>query len=295
VSVAAAVGLVLATAAALILEYLDDTIKNKEGVERMLNLPALGVIGRMRAVHEPADRLVTMRDRTSAIAEAYRVVATNVQYARLRKAPGSLLVTSPGSREGKSTTLCNLGIALAQTGKRVIICDADLRRPSVHRYFGVGHEVGLTSLLLEERLPIEQALSQTQVPGLQILPSGPVPPNPVQLLASEPMRERLAELKQHCDVLLFDSPAAGSVADASILGALCDGVIVVVDARRTRSDAARQVVADLQQVRLTLLGVILNRARMRSHSIYFGQRHLPAPRASSRVGALLGGLLGGQR
>jgi capsular exopolysaccharide synthesis family protein len=179
-----------------------------------------------------------------------------------------LLVTSASPEEGKTTTACDLGITIAHAGKRVILADTDLRRPSMHRLFGVSNQVGLTSLLLDGAMPVETALIETPVAGLKLMPSGPLPPNPAELLGSELMKQRLSQLKELADVIIFDSPPVLAVADAAILGSLCSGVILVVDAGRTRSNVVRRAKESLAQVNLRVLGVILNRLTTRHASGY---------------------------
>jgi non-specific protein-tyrosine kinase len=267
--IAAAVGLALAIVAILVLEYLDDTLKRAEDVNRVLKLPTLGVVGRIRGMgRRSVGATVALSDRMSATAEAFRLVRTNIQFARLRHGPRLILVTSATAGEGKTTTLSNLAIAMAEAGARVIICDADLRSPSVHHFFGVPRQPGLTSLLLNETMATEEAMYETGVPGLLVLPSGPIPANPAELLGCEPMQERVRELKAMADVVLFDSPATLPVADPSIIGSFCDGAIIVVDASRTRSELVRQAKATLEQVGVTIWGVVLNRAKVRTAGYY---------------------------
>jgi capsular exopolysaccharide synthesis family protein len=258
VATAALGGLALALGAIVLLEYLDDTVKSTEDVERVLKLPTLGLVSRRR-LRTAADQLIAWREPNSAIAEAYRVLRTNLDFAALRSAVRTLLVTSATVGEGKSTTACNLAVTMALTGRHVILVDADLRRPSVHRIFGISNGIGLTTLLLNERMPTEDALIATSVPGLSVLPSGAIPPNPAELLGSEPMAERVKELRALADTIIFDSPAILPIADTPILGALCDGVVLVVDSAHTRSDVARQGKASLDLVRLKVLGVVLNK------------------------------------
>jgi capsular exopolysaccharide synthesis family protein len=184
---------------------------------------------------------------------------------------------------------------MAQAGKQVILCDGDLRRPSVHRRFGISHALGLTSLLLDATMATEEALVASPVPGLTLLPSGPIPPNPAELLGSEPMRERVEELRVLADVVVFDSAALLPVADSSILGALCDGVVLVVEAGRTRQDTVRQAKATLDQLGLKVLGVVLNKGR--AGRSFGGEYYAGAPDAGpqhgwARVASLWSGQFG---
>ncbi len=269
VLLAAAIGFTLAAGAAFLLDYLDDTIKTDDDVDRVLNLPTLGAITRIRRVREPSDHLVTLQYPYSPTTEVYRVLRTNIQFSSLNNPSPQLLVTSASPREGKTTTACNLAITIAYAGKRVILVDTDLRRPSVHRFFGVSNQVGLTSLLLDDALPVEAALVETSVEGLKLMPSGPLPPNPAELLGSEPMKRRLDQMKELADVIIFDSPPILAVADATILGAICSGVILVVDAGRARSDVVRRARETLSQVNLKVLGVVLNKLSARRAGGYY--------------------------
>jgi capsular exopolysaccharide synthesis family protein len=271
VLLAAAIGFALAAGAAFLLEYLDDTIKTDEDVDRVLKLPTLGTITRIRRVREPSDHLVTLQVTHSPATEAYRVLRTNIQFSTLNTpSPQLLLVTSSSPGEGKTTTACNLAITMAYAGKRVILADTDLRRPSVHRFFGAFNQVGLTSLLLDNSLPVEEALVETPVVGLKLMLSGPLPPNPADLLGSEPMKQRLEQMKELADVIIFDSPPVLAMADASILGTFCSGVILVVDAGRTRSQVVRRAKEILSQLNLNVMGAVLNKLTPRhTHDYYY--------------------------
>jgi non-specific protein-tyrosine kinase len=256
---AAAIGFTLAAGAAFLIEYLDDTIKADEDVDRVLNLPTLGSITRIHRIQEPSDHLVTMQAAYSPDTETFRILRTNLQFSNLTNPSPLVLVTSASAGEGKTTVASNLGITIAYTGERVILVDADLRRPSTHRLFGTANQVGLTSLLLDDTLPVEAALVETPVVGLKLMPSGPLPPNPADLLGSVPMKKRLEQMKELADMIIFDSPPVLPVADATILGTLCSGVILVVDAGRTRSPAARRAKEAMDHLNLKVMGVVLNK------------------------------------
>ncbi len=172
VLMAAAAGFVLAVGVVLLLEYLDDTVKVPDDVSRVMNLPVLGNIARMGSVRKPHDALITIKHPRSPIAEEYRSLRTNLRYAGIENSGGALLVTSANPSEGKTTTAANLAIAMAQAGKRVVLMDADLRRPGVSRIFGLGNEIGLTSLFLDEPLLLEDVLQKSELPNLKILTAG---------------------------------------------------------------------------------------------------------------------------
>ena len=176
-------GVVLGVSTAFLLEYLDDTLKTSEDVEKELGLTTLGNIGRLEAIKELRNGLVTASSPRSPAVEAYRVLRTNLRFSSLDNPASTLLVTSAGPEEGKSTTVVNLGVVMAQAGKKVILVDTDMRHPTLRRFFQqVPEGPGLSDLLLEEAPDVEAALAETEVEGLRVLTCGPVPPNPAELL-----------------------------------------------------------------------------------------------------------------
>ncbi|MBT9177406.1 MAG: Tyrosine-protein kinase YwqD [Firmicutes bacterium] len=201
-------------------------------------------------------RLIT-ENLSSRVAESYRVVRTNIQFASLETQVKTMLVTSTAPREGKSTTAANLAIAFAQTGSRVLLVDADLRRPTLHKVFRLSNPVGLTNLLTQSVAP-EIALRDVGVPNLRVVTSGPIPPNPAEVLGSSRMRDLINNLKQSFDYILLDSPPTLAVADAAILTAFVDGVILVIAVAEVSMDKARKAKAQLQGVNAKILGVVLN-------------------------------------
>jgi capsular exopolysaccharide synthesis family protein len=269
VLLAASIGFLLATGAAVLLEYLDDTIKSGEDVERILQTATLGAIARIHPLKEPGDHLVARNQPRSPISEAYRVVRTNLQFSGLSNPSSTVLVTSAGPGEGKTTTAANLAIAMAQAGKRVVLADTDLRRPAMHHFFGVPNNQGLTSLLLDGDLEPDDVLADSGVEGLRVLTSGPLPPNPAELLGSPQMERLIQRLQEQAEVLIFDSPPILAVADATILGSQCDGTLLVVDAGKTRSDVVKRGKETLDKVGVNLLGVVLNKLSRRRGSGYY--------------------------
>ncbi len=202
--------------------------------------------------------LVTLAEPRSPAAEAYRTLRTNIQFASLDRPLRTLLVTSPAANEGKTTTLANLAVTFAQAGSRVLLVDCDLRRPTLHTLFGVDNAVGLTSLVLEET-PFDRApLLATGVDNLRLLPSGPLPPNPADFLGSARFERTIGALLTEADLLLFDAPPAIAVADAAVLARRVDGVLLVLEAGRTKRDHALKAKAQLEKVGANLLGVVLN-------------------------------------
>jgi non-specific protein-tyrosine kinase len=269
VLLAAAAGLALAIGVVFLLEYLDDTIKDADDVQRVLGVSSLGAIMRIASVREPGDQLITLRHPRSPIAEAYRVLRTNLRFSGIENPSGALLVTSAGPGEGKTTTAANLAITMAQAGRRVVLVDCDLRRPSLHKLFGLSNEEGLSSLFLDSAPSLENIMYATRLESLKVIPSGPVPPNPAEMLDSNLMKRVFSDLRAQSDMLILDSPPTLAVADASILGARCSGAILVVDAGRTRTDACRRAVDTLGNTGTKILGVVLNKITSRRASSYY--------------------------
>lgn len=252
-------GVVLGVSTAFLLEYLDDTLKTSEDVEKELGLTTLGNIGRLGPIKELRDGLVTASSPRSPVVEAYRVLRTNLRFSSLDNPASSVLVTSAGPREGKTTTAANLAVVMAQAGKKVILVDTDLRHPTLHQMFQVPEGPGLSALLLEEAPNVEAALAETEVEGLWVLTCGPMPPNPAELLGSERMAALVEDLKTRADAVLFDSPPVLAVTDATLLATAVGGVLLVVDCARTRSEAGRRTKEALEKVDARILGVVLNR------------------------------------
>jgi non-specific protein-tyrosine kinase len=208
----------------------------------------------------PADsRLIALRDPRSPAAEAYRTLRTNIQFASLDKPLRTILATSSAPDEGKSTTIANLAVTIAQAEQRVILVDCDLRRPTLHTLFDVPNSAGLTSMMLEEQAA--PPLQPTDVPGLMLLPSGPLPPRPADILGSRRMDAVIATLLQQADVVLFDTPPITSVTDAAVLATKVDGVLLVFRSGSTRRDRARDARRLLEKVNAHIVGVVLTDVR----------------------------------
>jgi capsular exopolysaccharide synthesis family protein len=207
---------------------------------------------------EPKKPLVTLAEPQSPASEAYRALRTNLQFSSLEKPLRTILVTGVDSGEGKSTTLANLAVVMAQGGKHVIALDCDLRRPSLHSIFGVPVEPGLTTAILEGGASAFR--QKTAVDGLEVVACGQTPPNPSELLGSRHFDDIMAGLLREADIVLLDTPPVNAVSDAAILAGKVDGVLLVVNAGKTKRDAARRAKALLAKVNANILGVVLNNA-----------------------------------
>ncbi len=206
-------------------------------------------------------RLITLSDPRSPVAEAYRSLRTNLEFSSLDEPLRTMVVTSPAPEAGKSTTLANLAVTLAQAGKQVILVDCDLRRPSLHDIFGVPNATGLTSVILDD-ITSTPPLRETGVAGLRLLTSGPLPPNPAELLGSRRMAGLIQTLREQADMVLFDAPPVIAVTDAAILASQVDGVLLVLNAGVTRREHAQRARAALDKVNARLVGTVLNNVKL---------------------------------
>jgi protein-tyrosine kinase len=218
--------------------------------------------------HHPDPVLITLTEPKSAASEAFRTLRTNIQFAGLDQPCRSIVVTSAGPEEGKTTSVANFGVVSAQAGLRVCVIDSDLRRPALHRLFKLSNARGLTTALLEG-LSFAEVAQPTAVPNLSILPSGPLPPNPAELVGSHRMRDCLQAATEAFDLVLCDSPPLMAVGDASALAAQCDGVIFVIRVGKTPNDVLRRVVDQIESVKGRILGVVLNRVDPRRDGYYY--------------------------
>ena len=219
--------------------------------------------------------LIVHEDAKSPVAEAYRVIRTNLQFCQTDSSLHTLIFTSAGPSEGKSTTIANTAVALAQTGKKVLLVDCDLRKPVQHHIFKK-NKAGVTNHLAEGTL-LTELFQESGVPNLTLLTSGPVPPNPSELLGSEKMKQLLAQLREEYDYVLIDAPPVIAVTDAAVLASKVDGVVLVLDSGNVRPEMAQQAQKLIQAANGKLLGAILNKVEIdEEHSYYYyyyGKEH----------------------
>ncbi|WP_098445310.1 CpsD/CapB family tyrosine-protein kinase [Bacillus sp. es.036] len=212
--------------------------------------------------------LLTHQNPKSPIAEQYRTIRTNIQFASVEEDMRTIMVTSSGPMEGKSTTIANLGVVLAQQGKKVLIADTDLRKPTVHYTFRVMNTRGLTNVLTRQA-ELTEVTTATEVPNLDVLTSGPVPPNPSELLGSKAMDALIEEALTYYDIILFDCPPILAVADAQILANKVQGTVLVISSGTTEREAVVKAKERLDSAKGKLLGVVLNRKKMKDGSYYY--------------------------
>jgi capsular exopolysaccharide synthesis family protein len=277
---------------ALFLEYLDDTIRTTEEVENLLRLPALAAIPAIDSM--PKRRLLLVggnpgeeedargntellinNDPRSSLAEAYRQLRTSILLSTAGHAPKSLLVTSSLPSEGKTTTAVNTAISLAQTGAKVLVIDADMRRPRLHSVFGVSNAEGLSTILSSE-MKAEEILKIIQYENdskLHLLPSGPIPPNPAELIGSEQMANLLRAMQDHFTHVVVDSPPIASFTDGVLVASMVDGVILVVHSGKSSRQVVRRSRQLLQDINAKVFGVVLNNVNLRSQDNYYYQSY----------------------
>jgi len=212
--------------------------------------------------------LITKFNPKSPISEQYRTIRTNIEFSSVDQDMRSLLVTSSGPSEGKSSTTANLGVVFAQQGKRVLLIDGDLRKPTVHYTFKLDNRTGLSTVLVGEKT-LEETVKETDVPNLEILTCGPIPPNPSELLGSNAMKQMLQKAQETYDVVIFDTPPVLAVTDAQILANICDGSIIVARSEQTEYEAIQKAKDLLEPAYAKLLGIVLNDVPQKKSNTYY--------------------------
>ena len=267
---------------AFLLDFLDDTVKSLDDIDRYIHLPALamipagrGPVSRLKGLPQPnpetsdSTALAMIDDVRSPIAESYRHLRTSLLLSSAGQPPRTILVTSSQPSEGKTTTAINTAFMLAQTGAEVLIIDCDLRRPRLHTQFEVSNAKGLTTWLSGEKNLDALLQVYAKTPNLKILTSGPVPPNPAELLGSEEMRRLLGQLSERFAHIIIDSPPAISFTDASILSTMVDGVMLVVHGGRSSRAVVRRAKQQLLDVGAHIFGVVLNNVKLETQDYYY--------------------------
>ncbi len=262
----AVVGLFLGVGLAFFFEFLDNTIKSSEDVEQLIRLPSFGMVPeisndrRRRAENGrpyPVE-LITFGHPKSMLSEAYRNIRTSILLSFSEKPPKKIAISSPNPAEGKTTTVINTGIALSQTGARVLIIDADMRKPKIHKVFDEENGSGLSNFL-SGHAELESIIKKTEIPNLYYIPSGPLPPNPSELIGSNIFKNMMESLGKTFDYLVIDTPPVLGFADSVILSTSVDGVILVVLSGKTPREALQRAKEILYQINAKILGVVINR------------------------------------
>lgn len=212
--------------------------------------------------------LIAMINPKSPTAEQYRTIRTNIQFSSIDEEIRTLMVTSSGPAEGKSTTTANLAVVFAQQGKKVLLVDADMRKPTVHYTFSMNNAYGLTNVLTRQT-ELKEAIKQSKEEKLDILTSGPIPPNPAELLSSRAMEQFFEEAKEVYDIIIFDTPPVLAVTDAQVLANKCDGTVLVVSSGKTEIESAQKTKELLTNAQGKILGVVLNNKKIDNNDYYY--------------------------
>jgi succinoglycan biosynthesis transport protein ExoP len=259
-------GLGTGIALAFAIESLDNTLKTQADVEQFLGVPVLGLVPVIGSQGEPQEALSddlrqrdlgVFLDPKSVAAECCRSIRTNILFMSPDRPIRTMLITSPSPQEGKTTTAINLGVTMAEAGGRVLLIDTDMRRPRLHRSFGVGNQFGISTVIVG-KTTLEEAVKHTDVPNLDVLTCGPVPPNPSELLHTDRFTAVLADCAKLYDRVILDSPPTSAVTDPAVLGNLVDGVVLIIKAGETTRDSAIHARRQLMSAKARVVGVIVN-------------------------------------
>ena len=263
---AAVVGLFLGVGLAFFFEYLDNTVKTPEDIEQLIRLPSFGMVPEISSERRkriesgtsyPVE-LVTHGHPKSILSEAYRNIRTSILLSFSERPPKRIVISSPNPAEGKTTTVINTGIALSQTGAQVIVIDSDMRKPRIHKIFNEDNGVGLSNFL-SGHTELESIIKKTEIPNLYYIPSGPIPPNPSELIGSKLFKSMMESLGERFAHIVLDSPPVLGFADALILSASVDGIILCVLGGKTPRETLQRAKEVLHQVNAKILGVVINR------------------------------------
>jgi len=282
VAIAFAAGLLLALGLAFLLDYLDQSIKGDEDLIERLGLIPIGHIAYVPSGSAKRSELVSL-DPHSTSSEAFKALRTSVLFSTLDQHVKAIVVTSPELGEGKSRTAANLAIALAQAGHRTLLIDADFRRPSLHHLFGKVRNVGLSNLILQDATEADAITGVESVPNLWLLPSGPTPPNPSELLGSARLQELMSKLWSQFSYVIVDTPPVNAVTDASILAASANATILIVEQARTTWPALTHAKQMLDRVGAHTIGVVINKVRATSGSYYYGYGNYGTPSSNGEA------------
>jgi len=276
---AAIVGAMMALGVIFLIEYLDDRIKTPQDLYNIIDAPLLGSIARISPKRDKPrkaemvkgleDTLLTALEPRHPVSEAYRGLRTNLQFSSIDNALTSLMITSSVPGEGKTTTAANLAIVMAQSGRSVLLVDADMRRPRQHKIFGLPQNPGLTDALILGSSSPEHYIRATPVPNLSLLTSGKIPPNPAELLGSQRMHQLIEQLHEHAEIIIFDAPPVLAVTDAQVLASLVNGVLLVIDSTQTARGKIAQSVESLSRTNARILGTVLNRLVRSARGYYY--------------------------
>lgn len=280
------VGALLGAGVVALLEFLDNTVKPETNIQELAGAPLLATVSNIAKLEPGGRQVFTMSQPRSSAAESLRLLRTNLEFASASRPIHSLTVSSASPGEGKSTTAANLGVVMAQSGLATVVIDADLRKPTLNRIFGVDNHSGLTTLLTHPDQAWEDVSKKVALPGLYLIPSGPIPPNPSDLLSSDRFVRLIERIKEDADLVIIDSPPVLSASDALAISRHTDGVVLVSHSGKTRTDALKHAADAIHQGGIRLIGVVLNRQKGQHGASYYGEYYGPAstPAASTSPG-----------
>ncbi|ETR72909.1 MAG: lipopolysaccharide biosynthesis [Candidatus Magnetoglobus multicellularis str. Araruama] len=268
-------GLFVGIAVAFAFEFLDNTLKSPEDIRNFLNIPYLGPVPTFDLERDNTDNpeLITQYSPKSTASESYRGIRTSLLFSSADKVPQIILVTSAGPSEGKTLTSTNLAITMAQAGSRVVIVDCDMRKPKVHKMFGFSRDKGMSSVLVSSELEsvLQDVVIHSDIPNLDVIPCGPIPPNPSEIIGSQKMSRIMQELQKQYDRIIVDSPPITAVTDSTVLAKFVDGVMLVVHAGVTPRQVVKTGLDQLQGVEANVLGAVLNDVDTGKESYYYYQ------------------------
>lgn len=264
-AIAGVLGLMMGVFFAFLMEYLDNTIKTKADVERHLNLPVLGAIP---VFDNKATKLISLTNPKSPVTEAFRTLRTNIQFSSIDEEIRTLVITSSTPTEGKSVVTNNMAAIMAQGDKKVLLIDGDLRKPRIHEHFKLSNHQGLTNILVGDKDLKDVVNRYAPLDNLYILTSGPIPPNPAEILGSKKMKDFLNKAKEDYDIILIDTPPIGLVTDSAVLSTICDALIYVVAVGQTEVDVVKHSKDLLDTVNANIIGVVLNKVPVDGRSYY---------------------------
>ncbi len=272
----AAIGALFGFLMSLLIIYIiflsDDTVKNEEDIEKLIGVSVLGNSPEFKKKHNGIEEpsLVTLSDPSSYVTESYKLLRTNLNFKNTKNKYQVILMTSSGKEEGKSTTICNLAITFAQSGKRVLLIDGDLRRPQVSAIFDINKRKKGLSNMLVDAMPLDSLINKVEkLDKLEILPAGTKPVSPTELLNSETFETLITKSRDEYDIILIDTPPALSFADASIIAKVADGVLLVVAASETKKAIVVEVKKNLDKVGATIIGVVLTKVKFNKKANYY--------------------------
>lgn len=267
---AALVGFMLTAGIVFLVAYLEDEIRDPSEITHRWGVPVIGIISNYASGETS---LITMTKPRMPVSEAFRSLRTNLQFSGIDSPLKTLLVTSASPSDGKSSIAANLATVIAQSDKDVVVVDADMRRPTMHKVFKLSNRIGLSDYFIRTPDKMSGVVKKTAVNNLSVITSGSLPPNPSELLSSTKMRDVITLLAKHFDMVILDSPPLLAVTDALVLTRSVDGIILVVDPKKTKRAAVKQAIEQIQRLDARLLGVVLNNIKVKRSSYYYNREY----------------------